>query len=111
MPVWIIGDRTYGKPVGQYGIPFCDKVLAPVSFTLRNADGQGDFFEGLQPNCRAADDVEHQLGDPLEGSLREALTVIATGQCSTAAAIPSASSRRVPALPAETGWQAQVGAH
>ena len=112
MPVWIIGDRTYGKPVGQYSISFCDKVLAPVSFTLRSADGQGDFFEGLQPNCRAADDVEHQLGDPLEGSLREALDVIATGQCSpTAAAIPSASSRRVPAVPAGTGWQALVGAH
>lgn len=112
MPVWIIGDRTYGKPVGQYGIPFCDKVLAPVSFTLRNADGQGDFFEGLQPNCPAADDVEHQLGDPLEGSLREALDVIATGECSpTAAAMPSASSRRIPAIPAGTSWQALVGAH
>jgi carboxyl-terminal processing protease len=112
MPVWIIGDRTYGKPVGQYSTPFCDKVLAAVSFTLRNADGQGDFFEGLQPNCRAADDVERQLGDPLEGLLREALTVIATGQCSpAAAAIPSASSRRAPAFPGETGWQALVGAH
>ena len=112
MPVWIIGDRTYGKPVGQYAIPFCDKVLAPVSFTLRNADGQGDFFDGLQPNCPAADDVEHQLGDPLEGSLREALAVIATGQCSpTAAATPSASLRRVQAIPAGTGWQVFVGAH
>ena len=111
MPVWIIGDRTYGKPVGQYGIPFCDKVFAPVSFTIRNADGQGDFFEGLQPNCRAADDVEHQIGDPLEGSLREALTVIATGQCSRPAATPSAAPRRVPAFPAATGWQALVGAH
>ena len=112
MPVWIVGDRTYGKPVGQYMVPFCDKVLFPVSFTLRNADGQGDYFDGLQPDCRAADDVEHQIGDPLEGSLREALTVIATGQCSPAATeSPSASPRRVPAFPAETGWQELVGAH
>ena len=112
MPVWIIGDRTYGKPVGQYSSPFCDKVLAAVSFTLRNADGQGDYFDGLQPHCRAADDLEHQLGDPLEGSLREALMVIATGQCSRAAATsPPASPRRVPALPAATGWQELVGAY
>ncbi len=112
MPVWIVGDRTYGKPVGQYSTPFCNNVLAAVSFTLRNADGQGDYFDGLQPHCRAADDVEHQLGDHLEGSLKEALTVIATGRCSPAAtATPSASSRRVVALPAETGWQALVGAH
>ena len=33
-PVVIVGDRTYGKPVGQYAIPFCDKILAPVSFQL-----------------------------------------------------------------------------
>ena len=112
MPVWIIGGRTYGKPVGQYSTPFCDKVLAAVSFTLRNADGQGDFFDGLEPNCLAADDVENQLGDPLEASLNEALTVIATGQCSPAAApMPYASPRRGPALPAGTGWQALVGAH
>ena len=112
MPVWIVGDRTYGKPVGQYSTPFCNKVLAAVSFTLRNADGQGDYFDGLQPHCRAADDVEHQIGDPLEGSLKEALTVIATGGCSPAStAAPSASTRRVTALPAETGWQALVGAY
>ena len=110
MPVWIIGDRTYGKPVGQYATPFCDKVLAAVSFTLRNADGRGDYFEGLPPNCRAADDVEHQLGDPLEGSLREALAVIATGQCSPAG-VPTALPRRVASPPAVTGWQALVGAH
>ena len=113
MPVWIVGGRTYGKPVGQYAIPFCDKVLAPVSFALHNADGQGDFFEGLQPNCRAADDIDHQIGDSAEGSLREALTVIVTGRCSpdAEAARDAASSSRVPAFPVETGWQALVGAH
>ena len=28
----------YGKPVGQYQLPFCEKVLAAVAFSLRNAD-------------------------------------------------------------------------
>lgn len=111
MPVWIVGDRTYGKPVGQYGTPFCDKVLAAVAFTLRNADGQGDYFAGLQPDCPAADDVEHQLGDPAEESMREALTVITTGGCSAARVAGPASLRRAAPSAGETGWAALVGAH
>ena len=46
MPVILIGDRTGGKPVGQRVFTFCDKALAPVSFVLRNANGEGDFFQG-----------------------------------------------------------------
>ena len=110
IPVIAIGDRTYGKPVGQYLIPFCDKVLAPVSFSLRNADGQGDFFDGLQPTCRAADDLDHAVGDPAESSLREALVFIGTGACSA----PPALDRRAPREPARArtaGWQSVLGAH
>lgn len=83
--VVVVGDRTYGKPVGQYSVPICDKVLYPVAFTLRNARGQGDFFDGIAPTCVAADDLEHAIGDPQEASLAEALRVVATGRCSRAA--------------------------
>jgi C-terminal processing protease CtpA/Prc len=110
MPVLVIGDRTYGKPVGQYGINFCDKVLAPVSFTLRNANGEGDYFDGIAPTCAAADDLERQLGDPQEKSLREALNVIDTGQCSPPPTTTLAPSRRVPSQPLYNGWQSVVGA-
>jgi len=82
MPVAIIGDTTYGKPVGQYGLTFCDKVLAPVSFALKNANGHGDYFDGLPATCGAADDPEHNLGDASEASLAEALNYIRTGACS-----------------------------
>ena len=61
-----MATRRYGKPVGQYGIEFCDKLLAAVAFALRNADGQGDFFDGFPPDCAAPDDADHQLGDPEE---------------------------------------------
>ena len=64
MPVILIGDRTYGKPVGQRVFTFCDKALAPVSFVLRNANGEGDFFGGFAPTCRAADDVNFSSGIP-----------------------------------------------
>jgi len=109
MPVLIVGDRTYGKPVGQYQYEFCDKVLAPVSFTLRNAQGEGDFFDGFAPDCKAPDDVSHQIGDTLEGSLREALTLVHTGSCSNAA---SATRRSlVEPIRRAVGWQSIVNAY
>ena len=86
MPVAIVGDTTYGKPVGQYGWTFCDKVLVPVSFSLKNAVGYGDYFDGLPPTCTAPDDPTHELGDPAEGSFAEAIKYIRTGSCSTTAA-------------------------
>ncbi|MGE0393241.1 MAG: S41 family peptidase [Vicinamibacterales bacterium] len=109
MPVAIIGDRTYGKPVGQYAIPFCDKILAPVSFSIRNANDEGDYYDGLPATCPAADDLDHQLGDAAEASLAEALNYVATGACTTP---PSASplSRRARARPAATGLQLLIQA-
>jgi len=81
IPVTIIGDTTYGKPVGQYGLRFCDKVLYPVAFSIKNANLEGDFFDGLAVDCAAGDDYTHQLGDVAEASLAEALTFIRTGAC------------------------------
>ncbi len=112
MPVVVIGDRTYGKPVGQYGIPFCDKILAAVAFTLRNANGEGDYFNGIAPTCVAADDIEHQIGDVAEDSLREALAFVSTGACSRPqppASTFRAVARRPPGQP--RGWQSVIGAN
>jgi hypothetical protein len=112
IPVMIVGDRTYGKPVGQYANPFCDKVLAAVAFKLTNANGQGDYFDGLQADCPAPDDLDAELGDPLEGSLKEALTLVATGACTPATAAPQRAGPQStrPAMRA-TGWDAVLGAH
>jgi C-terminal processing protease CtpA/Prc len=110
IPVAVIGDRTYGKPVGQYQVEFCDKMLAPVSFSLRNANGEGDFFGGIPADCPAADDIGRALGDPAEASLREALTYAATGSCSRAA---SALQSLAPARRAAraSGWQSVLNAY
>ena len=44
MPVVVVGDNSYGKPVGQYGFRVCDKMLWPVSFSVQNSRGQGDYY-------------------------------------------------------------------
>jgi carboxyl-terminal processing protease len=109
LPVIVIGERTYGKPVGQYGFTFCDKVVAPVAFTLVNSEGQADFFEGIAPECRTADDVERELGQPEEESLAVALHYVRTGSCPTAS---RSEALRVVERPAPAvGWQALLNAH
>ena len=110
IPVTVIGDRTYGKPVGQYGINFCDKVLAPVAFSLVNADGQGDYFDGIAADCGAPDDIEHDLGTADEGSLFEALHVIRTGSCSATTDV-SRKLRAPAGVERATGWQSLINAH
>jgi C-terminal processing protease CtpA/Prc len=109
MTVTVVGDTTYGKPVGQYGYDFCDKVLHPVAFALRNVLGQGDYFDGIPADCAARDDLDHALGDPAEASFSEALHYLTAGGCSAAGAAHAASRRPRP-IP-ESAWQQLVGAY
>jgi carboxyl-terminal processing protease len=113
IPVVIVGDTTFGKPVGQYSFNFCDKVLNPVSFILRNAQGQADFFSGFPADCPAPDDLDHEFGDPAEGSLATAFVYLRTGACGSQTtafgrALSVAAAR--PLLPTD-GWQQLLGAH
>ncbi|MDH4066636.1 MAG: S41 family peptidase, partial [Acidobacteriota bacterium] len=111
MPVIIIGDTTYGKPVGQYLIEFCDKVLAPVSFSLRNANDEGDYFDGLPPTCAAGDGIDADLGDPSEASLAEALHFIRYDACSAPPEIASARRPRTVAADGRaSGWRSLINA-
>ncbi len=41
IPVTIIGDTTYGKPVGQYGLRFCDKVLVSGGVLDQERESRG----------------------------------------------------------------------
>lgn len=110
MPVTIIGDTTYGKPVGQYGLRFCDKLLYPVAFSIKNANLEGDFFDGLPVDCAAGDDYTHQLGDTSEASFAEALTFIRTGAC-TPRSVTGMRAYRVPRVVFQpSGWASILNA-
>ena len=111
IPVTIVGDTTYGKPVGQYGLRFCDKILYPVAFSIKNANNEGDFFDGLPVDCAAGDDYTHQLGDSAEASFAEALTFIRTGACSARSAAARARAARIaPFVFRPTGWASILNA-
>jgi C-terminal peptidase prc len=110
MPVAVIGDTTYGKPVGQYGFEFCQKVMAAVAFSLKNANFEGNFFDGIPPTCAAADDTSHQLGDTAEGSFAEALNYLRTGACSARAEGAARAMRAQVPQERLTGWAALINA-
>jgi C-terminal processing protease CtpA/Prc len=79
--VAIVGDRTFGKPVGQIGLQFCDKILRPTAFKLANALGDGDYFDGLPVDCAATDDLSVAVGDPLDPNMIAAMAYLDTGAC------------------------------
>ena len=113
MDVKVVGDATYGKPVGQYGFDFCEKVLYPVAFLVTNARGEADYFNGIPADCAAADDVDHALASPQEASLAEALYVVRNGRCSGAASaqaeVQARFRARVEELPRD-GWRQMLNA-
>jgi hypothetical protein len=98
--VVIVGDRTFGKPVGQVGFEFCEKILRPTAFKTVNADGFGDYFGGLPvtPGCDAADDLNIPVGDAADPNLVAALGYLETGACPVAAA-PGGLQKPAFALP------------
>ncbi|MDR3669785.1 MAG: S41 family peptidase [Holophaga sp.] len=83
----LVGDRTYGKPVGREVLPLPSSTLELhlVTFQVLNARGEGDYFQGLPApgfqgaTCLAADDLDHAMGDPAEACTAAALDWIAEG--------------------------------
>jgi C-terminal processing protease CtpA/Prc len=115
IPVTLVGDTTFGKPVGQYLYDFCAKTLFPVAFQGRNARGEGDYFDGIPVDCAAADDLDHELGDPDEASLAESLEFIRTGRCSAGASAAAHALAQREALlgrgQPRGGWQQLLNAY
>lgn len=74
----LVGGTTHGKPVGMYVFTYPQYGYAamPVCFRYTNADGSGDFYEGLSPDLPVGDDLAHDFGDPEEGCLNAVLNEI-----------------------------------
>lgn len=82
----IIGDNTFGKPVGSIGVSSFNRVLTAaglelelITFSIANARGDADYFEGFAPAIRAGDDLARNWGDPQEWRLAAALSLITNG--------------------------------
>ncbi|MFQ5609433.1 MAG: S41 family peptidase, partial [Woeseiaceae bacterium] len=92
----IVGDRTFGKPVGQVGLTFCDKILRPTSFRLTNAVGFGDYFDGLPADCAVTEDLAIPIGADNDPHIIAATTFLNTGGCPVISVPPGFSKTGPP---------------
>jgi len=113
--VSIVGAATLGKPVGQLGLQFCDKILRPTSFETINADGNGRYFDGLPADCAAEDDLLEPIGDDADPNIVAALALLDNGACpvdpaSGGMAGKPAGRQRVDETPHGAPWREFAGA-
>ena len=90
--VGIIGDNTFGKPVGQSGFTFCEKILRPTTFQTVNAAGFGDYFDGIPVDCSVPDDLDFQVGANDDPNVVAALQYLESGGCPVTA-VPGGQSK------------------
>jgi hypothetical protein len=76
MPVKLVGQTTYGKPVGFFGLRIDKYTLYLSNFYMQNANGFGDYFHGMSVDIPSSDDVTHDFGDPNEMCVMSALNYI-----------------------------------
>ena len=79
MDVKLIGDTTYGKPVGYFPIPIYNYDIYPISFKTVNSAGNAEFYTGFVPDKLMADGVDKNWGSTDEPCFAAALKYITTG--------------------------------
>jgi C-terminal processing protease CtpA/Prc len=81
MDVYVIGQKTYGKPVGMYLFHDTDERYAflPVCFEVVNANDETGYFDGLPVDVHVADDLDSPFGSTQEDCFSQALYHIENG--------------------------------
>ena len=87
--VVIIGDNTFGKPVGSFPLARYNRVLqtnnvelVPITFATANAQGKAEYFDGFPADFRVGDSPQFPWGDLRDLRLAAALQYIQTGNVS-----------------------------
>ena len=76
-----IGTPTRGKPYGMIGGEYCNSYILPIQNKGVNADGFGDYDEGLIPQCKSYNNIDFALGDIRENLFSDALYYMKNGTC------------------------------
>lgn len=89
----LIGNNTYGKPVGFFPIDLLKKVTFwTVSLMTKNSNSDSVSYNGFTPNYKIYDGVDRAFGDTSEDCMAAAITLIDGGTV----AVRSAASATVP---------------
>ncbi|QQT25812.1 S41 family peptidase [Sphingobacterium spiritivorum] len=91
-PVKLIGQKTYGKPVGFFAINIDQYKLYLASFLIRNANGWSDYFNGIPVDVNVTGVPSLPLGDPNEPYLAATLDLI-SGKVKSSTSARSATTQ------------------
>jgi C-terminal processing protease CtpA/Prc len=86
MDLVLIGDNTFGKPVGSFPLSRYNRTLSennvelvPITFATANAEGKAEFFDGFPANFSVGDSPQFGWGDKRDLRLAAALQFIENG--------------------------------
>ncbi|MCJ8318819.1 MAG: S41 family peptidase [Colwellia sp.] len=95
LEVKLVGQKTYGKPVGMRMSQLCDEVVFAITHHNHNADGYGDFFDGIDVDCPAIDNVNGDWGSSNDAMLTEAVYLLENERCSSASKINKSQKNKL----------------
>lgn len=89
LEVVLIGDNTFGKPVGSFPLSQFNRILkdndvevVPITFATANAQGKAEYFDGFPANFSVGDSPQFNWGDPQDLRLAAALQFVQNGNVS-----------------------------
>ncbi|PZX48663.1 S41 family peptidase [Algoriphagus chordae] len=82
----LVGDNTYGKPVGSFPLSNYNDILkqnnvelVPITFATANAEGKAEYFDGFPADFAVGDSPQFNWGDQNDLRLAAALRFIEDG--------------------------------
>lgn len=69
-----------------------DLAIVPISFSITNANDEGNYFEGIAVDYEISDDLSHDFGDINESNFKAALDYISQGNFPVVTAAKSLST-------------------
>jgi C-terminal processing protease CtpA/Prc len=86
MDLVLIGDNTFGKPVGSFPLSQYNRILVennvevvPITFATANSQGKAEYFDGFPADFPVGDTPQFAWGDPKDARLAAALQYIQNG--------------------------------
>ena len=82
----LVGDNTYGKPVGSFPLSSYNSTLkdnnvelVPITFATANSEGKAEYFDGFPADFAVGDTPQFNWGNQNDLRLAAALSVIENG--------------------------------
>ena len=89
MDLVLIGDNTFGKPVGSFPLSRYNRTLVdsnvelvPITFATANSQGKAEYFDGFPADFSVGDSPQFNWGDSRDLRLGAALQYIQNGTVS-----------------------------